>query len=325
MTGATGLVGYSIVTALRRRGRPVRALVRDPSRASELLGDVELHAGDVTDRASIDAALDGCEVVYHAAGLPEQWLADASGFDRINVGGTRSMIDAALAAGVARFVYTSTIDVFAGARGQSFDESRIDPSPKGTAYERSKQEADRVVANAVTRGLPAVFLHPGGVYGPGPARSRGTNHFFADLRDRRIPGLVPGGIPVVFAPDVGEGHVLAEEKAAVGDRFILVDRYYTLTELARAVLTALEVSGVSQRRRPPRVLPAPLFRAVSWVGEALARRSGRPPLMPAGQLHFLLSEARPSSRRAREVLGWQPTPLGEGIAHTMRYLDQHGP
>lgn len=96
------------------------------------------------DPTSVERAMAGCRVVYHAAGLPEQWLPDATTFERVNVGGTRTMIAAALAAGVERFVYTSTIDVFAWTPGTPFDESTIDPHPKGTAYERSKQAADRL-------------------------------------------------------------------------------------------------------------------------------------------------------------------------------------
>src|SRR6266851_4839871 len=87
---------------------------------------------------------EGREVVFNAMGLPEQWLADSAAFQRVNVEGTRTVVEAARAAGATRLVHTSTIDVFHAEPGGSFDESVVADYPKGTAYERSKQEAERV-------------------------------------------------------------------------------------------------------------------------------------------------------------------------------------
>lgn len=318
LTGATGLVGHHIAAELLRHGRAVRCLVRDLERArSSVPPGAELVAGDVTDAASVRRALTGCAVVFHAAGLPEQWLRDTGTFDRINRGGTEVVGEAALAAGVERFVFTSTIDVFRGAAGESYDETVLDPEPKGTHYERSKQAADRWVAAAIDRGLPAVFLHPGAVYGPGPAASPGTNQFLFDLRDGKVPALLPGGMPVVFAPDVGRGHILAEG-AAVGSRYILVDRYYTMQEIAATVRDACG-------SKLPRTMPRWIARAVSGTGEALALFTRRPPLLPRGQLHFLLWGARPSSDRAQKELGWHPTPLAAGIAATLSAHEKESP
>ncbi|MFO0694674.1 MAG: NAD-dependent epimerase/dehydratase family protein [Polyangiales bacterium] len=317
VTGSTGLVGFHVVEALRRRGVPVRALVRDPVRARAILhAGVELVKGDVTAKETLAPAIGGCDVVFHAAGLPEQWLPDVGTFERVNVGGTSNLIDAALAAGVERFVYTSTIDVFRADEGESYDESSLDPEPKGTAYERSKQEADRRVVRAMEeRGLPAVFVHPAAVYGPGPAGSPGLGHFVADLRDGKVPMLPPGGVPVVFAPDVGEGHVLAAEKGGIGERFILAEGFYPTRVLAEAASRALGLGKL------PRAMPAWLAKVVSPVSEGVSRLFGGPPLLPKGQLHFMLWGARPDARRARERLGWKPTPLDEGMRALVRSLD----
>jgi dihydroflavonol-4-reductase len=319
LTGGTGIVGNTNARLLAAKGRHVRALVRDPERARRLLPEsCELVTGDVTDAASVRRALDGCRVVYHAAGLPEQWLPDATTFARVNVGGTRTLVDAALAAGVDRFVYTSTIDVFAWAPGRPFDESLLDTQPKGTPYERSKQEADRVVTEALGRGLPAVFLHPSGVYGPAPAGSPGLNGLIRDLLAGKIPMLLPGGLPVVYAPDVAAGHVAAETQGAVGGRWILSESTWSLVDLAR---TVCEVAG---RGRVPRVMPAWLAHVVAGVGEAVARVTGRPPLIPRGQLHFLESGAHPDASRARRELGWTPTPFREALAPTIAWVTRPG-
>ncbi len=104
--------------------------------------------GDVTDPASVERAAAGCELVFNAMGLPEQWFADPGIFDRVNARGTETVVRAAAAAGARRVVHTSTIDVFHAERGSAFDESRVADYPKGTAYERSKQRAEELALAA---------------------------------------------------------------------------------------------------------------------------------------------------------------------------------
>src|SRR5262245_22903995 len=142
VTGATGKVGYAIADALLARGEVVRAMVRDLTRAASVLpAGVEPIQGDATDAASLAAAVEGCELVFNAMGMPEQWVRDEGIFDRVNAHGSGALAAAAKRAGVRRFVHTSTHDVFHAETGGSFDESTVADYPKGTAYERSKQHA----------------------------------------------------------------------------------------------------------------------------------------------------------------------------------------
>lgn len=319
VTGATGTVGHPIAERLVAGGHRVRALVRSPERAREILpAGVEALRGDVADAGSVAAAVNGCEVVYHAAGLPEQWRLDPADFARVNVEGTRNLVDAALAAGVGRFVYTSTIDVFAWTPGEPFDESVIDPEPRPTHYERSKQEADRIVTEALDRGLPAVFLHPSGVYGPAPVLAPGLNDLLARLARRKIPMLLPGGMPAVYSDDVADGHLRAAADASVGARYILSDSYQTLVEIAQAVKRQ-----APQAKVPP-VMPIGVARAVSAAGERIARLTRRPPLIPRGGLHFLESHAIPVATRARQELGWAPAGFDDGLAPTFDHFRRNG-
>jgi dihydroflavonol-4-reductase len=317
VTGATGLVGYNIVAALMRRGRAIRALVRSVERAGRILPEqCELVEGDITDKSSFKRAMQGCSVVYHAAGIPEQWLPNPGTFQEVNVGGTQNAIEAALEEGVRRFIYTSTADVFFAPLGQEFDESTLDPLPLGTCYERSKQDADRLVAEAFKEGLPAIFLHPAGVYGSGSTESPG-NVMIVKLKRRQVPGLPSGGGSVVFAPDVGEGHVLAEEVAAPGSRYILSDTYYEVSEQVRLTLEAL---GMAQR--PPPVLPQQLVQGISILGEWLARSTHKPPALPRGQLYFMQLRRHACGDKARQELGWSSTPYRDGLQKTIEYLFQ---
>ena len=313
VTGATGTVGNAVAAQLAAAGAEVRALVRDVERARSLLPDgVTPIPGDVTDSASVTAAVAGCERVFHAAGLPEQWRLDAEDFRRVNVGGTANVVEACLAHGVSRLVYTSTIDVFAWTPGVPFDESHLDPEPRPTAYERSKQEADRLVVAALERGLDAVFLHPAAVYGPAPVVSVALNDLLRRLAKRKIPMLLPGGMPVVHAADVAAGHLTAAAKARSGDRFILSGQYLTLRQIALAVK-----EHVPSAKVPP-VMPMAFARAIAVAGEGVAKLTKRPPLIARGEQIFLASHPVPVADRARAELDWSSRPISEGFGETLK-------
>jgi nucleoside-diphosphate-sugar epimerase len=318
ITGATGQVGNAIARRLADDGVEVHALVRSPERARVLPAGVQPVFGDVTAPPSLRAALDGAATVYHAAGIPEQWRRDVGEFTRVNVDGTRNVVDAALAAEVERFVYTSTDDVLVQAPGAPFDESVVNPNPGETPYQRSKQEADRIVTAALDRGLPAVFLHPAGVYGPAPFLVKGLNDLLMQLAKRKTPALLPGGMAVAYSEDVADGHVLAAAQAEVGARYLLAESFQPLTDIARAVARA------EPRAKVPRVMPLAIARIVSTAGERVAQATGRPPMIPRSVLHFLERGSRPSGARARTELGWNPTPFATGVERTLAYFRQQG-
>jgi dihydroflavonol-4-reductase len=317
--GATGQVGNAIARRLAADGVDVRALVRSPKRADVLPEGVEPVTGDVTDSKSLQAAFEGVGTVYHAAGIPEQWRKDVGEFERVNVDGTRNVVEAALAAGVERFVYTSTDDVLVQGPGVEFDESVINPGPGDTPYQRSKLQADKIVTLALNdRGLPAVFLHPAGVYGPAPFLVKGLNDLLLELAKRKTPMLLPGGMGVAFSEDVADGHVRAAAQAPVGARYLLAESFQPLTGIAQAV------AEHEPRAKVPKVMPMPVARAVSTVGEGVARLTNKPPLIAKSVLQFLERGARPSGARARAELGWTPTPFNDGVGRTLEHFRKQG-
>ena len=317
VTGATGKVGNAIARALAQRGDDVRALVRDPARAASMLpAGVEPVRGDVTDPASLEPACADREIVFNAMGLPEQWFADDSIFDRVNARGSEAVVDAAAKAGARRVVHTSTIDVFHADPGAPFDESRVADYPKGTAYERSKQRADALVLGAAARtGIEVVIANPAAVYGPGPEGSASPERDLIEpavnARRSALPALPPGGFGMVFTEGVAEGHLLAAERGAPGERYILCDAHVTVRDLVEHAV------GIAGRGRVPATLPVPVAKAMAAAGAPIARLTGRPPLLAQGELLFLLWNARPDSSKAQRELGWRPTTLEDGLRRTL--------
>ena len=312
VTGATGKVGHAIASALLDRGDQVRALVRDPKRATSILpaGSESVRA-DITDADSLVAAVEGCELVFNSMGMPEQWVRDEAIFDRVNAVGSQQLAIAAKGAGARRFVHTSTHDVFHADTGERFDETMVADYPKGTAYERSKQHAEELVL-AERDGMEVVILNPAGVYGPTPSPTPSfENGIFEPVVRKRLPAVPPGGSGYAYVEGVAAGHLLAADRGTDGERYILADGYASFREMAE---TVRKVAG---RGRVPPVMPVPIARAVASIGAGVSRVIRRPPLLPKGQLTYILWQARPDSSKAQRELGWRTTPLDEGVRRTL--------
>lgn len=318
VTGATGMVGNGIARRLVADGHEVRALVRPSSDRSALPDGVVAVFGDVTDPTSLPSAVDRCEVVFHAAGLPEQWRRDESDFDRVNRQGTANVLAAARDAGVRRVVYTSTMDVFRKGPDGALREDQPDPEPKPSAYERSKVAAEREVDRFLEDGLDVVLLNPAAVYGPSPTDT-GTTQLFTRIAQGKVPMLPPGGMSLAFVDAVAAAHVAAVERGATGERHLLADTYVTIRDLARRVSDALGL----ERKLPP-VAPVWLLRAVARGSAPVARALGIPPLLAPGELEFLLWEAQVDNTKACEQLGYEPVDLDTGIARTIEHLRSTG-
>lgn len=315
VTGATGLVGNAIARRLVERGDTVRALVRDVERAARMLPPgVEAVRGDITQPESLPAAMRDVELVFHAAGMPEQWLRDESLFDTVNRQGTVNVLKAALEAKVRRVVYTSTMDVFAAPPGGTLVETHLDSAPKPTAYERSKQAAEREAELIRQQGLDVVYVNPSAVYGPSPVHVS-LNSFFIQLLNGKMPAAPPGGLSVAYVEGVTDVHLAAAERAASGERFLVSDTHVSTGELLRAILRA-----AGRPERVPPTAPAPLLKLVAAASTPLARIFHFTPLIAPGQLSFLLWDARVDASKAQRELGFRPTPLEEGVARTVAFL-----
>ena len=319
VTGATGKIGNAVARQLAERGDEVVALVRDPAKARELLpSGIELARGDVSDPASLRNAADRVDGAFNCMGLFEQWFADPGIFDRINAEGARNVIAAAREAGAKRAVHTSTFDVFHAPQGGTVSEAEVADYPKDTAYERSKQLAERLVLEEAERGIEVVIANPSSVYGPGPWQGTGLDRAIRDAIRRRLPATPPGGMTFVLADDVARGHLAAFDRGKPGERYILADGYAPMREML-----ALAVAEAGRGWVPP-TLPLGLAKGMASAGEAVSRVIKQPPLLGKGQLTFLLWQARASNEKSRTELGVEFTPLADGIARTVRWMADSG-
>lgn len=315
LTGATGKLGKAVADRLIERGDHVVGLVREPDRAASVLpGDVELARGDVTDHESLRGAAAGVEAAINCMGIFEQWTADPDVFNRVNAAGARAVAVAARDAGAQRVVHTSTFDVFDARRGGTVSEDRVADYEKSTAYERSKQLAERLVLAEGELGIEVVIVNPASIIGPGRWAQAGLDASLRDLLRGRLPAVPPGGMSLTWVGDAAGAHVAALERGRPGERYIVADGYATLREICEV---AVDEAGSG---RVPRVLPERLARGVSRAGEAAARIIHKPPLLPRGQLEFLLWEARADSSKARAELGVEPLDWQEAVRRTARWI-----
>ncbi len=313
LTGATGFIGGEVARLLRERGDEVRVLVRTPAKAAalEALG-CETVAGDLSDEAALRKALRGCEAVVHAAavyeiGVPEDRrgeLVDA------NVGGTERVLGAALAAGVSRAVYVSTVAVFGDTQGQVADETWQRPEGQAftSVYEQTKVEAHLRAQEICSRGLPLVTVMPGVVYGPGDPSEVGG--LFARLLKGQLP-LVPFpdmGITPVHRDDAAAGIVLALDKGVSGESYVLAGEPTRMGDLLG------HLARVANRRAPWGGLPTALVKAAIPFGRLVGPLLGFPP-----NLRELVTSSDKvtfwaRSAKAQRELGWTFRSLDEGLA-----------
>lgn len=315
VTGATGFVGGRVVRQLREMGHEVRALVRDPSRASDLAAlGATLCSGDIRDPSTMRDPMTGVDGVFHIAAWYKLGSDEAAYAQSINVAGTRNVLRLVKQLGVPRAVYTSTVAVFSDTHGQLVDEGYRYDGPMLSEYERTKHEAHyRVALPMIAEGLPLVIVMPSVVYGPGD-HSPLHDAFMQYLRGR-LPA-VPSGARYCWAhvDDVARGHVLAMEKGQVGESYILAGEPYGLAE-------ALELAeGITGIKAPRVRLPAAPLRAVAAVVERLERYV---PIPATYRSDSLRSSAGVTfiarSDKARRELGWTCRPLEEGLRETLTH------
>jgi hopanoid-associated sugar epimerase len=240
---------------------------------------------------------------------------------RANLEGTRTVMEAALAAGVERVVHTSSVATLRAADAATIvDETAALAQDEAIgAYKQSKVAAERLVETmARERGLPAVIVSPSTPIGPGDIKPTPTGRIVVEAARGRIPAFVDTGLNLVHVDDVAAGHVLALEKGRVGERYILGGQNASLREML-AVIAAL-----TGRRAPTVSLPrAPLW-PLAVAAESVARFTGREPFVTRDALKMASHHMFFTSAKAERELGYTARPYREALADALAWFRTEG-
>jgi dihydroflavonol-4-reductase len=329
VTGSTGLLGNNLVRELVAAGTPVRALARSREKATRQFGDlnaVEIVEGDMTNVTGFADALGGVDVLFHTAAFFRDNYTGGSHWEelhKVNVEGTRAVLQAAYDRGIRRVVYTSSIAVLDGPKGAHVNETMLRDEANADDYYRSKILAEREVI-AFLQSHPdmhATIVLPGWMHGPGDAGPTSAGQFTLDFVRRRLAGIIPATFSVVDARDVAAAMISAAERGRRGERYLAAGRYMTMAEIVKVYE---RVSGV---KAPTRKVPLFLLWPMAAASEAFARVSGRKVLLSLASVRLILREGertRFDHSKSERELGLIFRPVEQTLRDEIDWYRVHG-
>ncbi len=312
VTGATGLIGTALVRQLADAGESVLALTRDIDHAGHLPDSVTTIEGDVTDKDSLEGAFAEADRLFHLAAwfAPDPDVDFEDQAERVNVEGTRNVLELADAYDLEKVVYTSTLGVYSTANaGGPIDETLEPTKPPETTYFRTKWQAHfEVVDPMAAAGLPVVTAVPGFVYGVrGHPQATVRRVFRAYLRGE-LP-VIPRAYQAPFdhVADIAAAHRRAMEAGTPGEDYIITGPTRELEDLFEAVSTVADGPM-------PRPLPGWLYRRIVSMAGTIERRVNLPGV-DVGALGLFAGDGFPvETTKARDELGIAPAPLEDRLA-----------
>jgi dihydroflavonol-4-reductase len=320
ITGASGFLGAAIANCARAAGYRVRVLIRSSSPRTNISRHDQVVVGDLRDRESVTTALRGVRYLAHAAADYRLWAPSPDDILRNNVDGTRTLMEEAMAAGVERIVYTSSVATIALRHGEAADETGILPAEKAVgAYKKSKVMAERLVDDMVKRaGLPAVIVNPSTPIGPRDVKPTPTGRIIVEAACGRMPGFVDTGLNLVHVDDAAAGHLAALHRGRIGERYILGGENVHLEKMLADIAAIVG-------RRPPRLrLPIAAIYPFALGAELWARCGGREPFATRDGLRMARQHMFYTDAKARRDLGYASRPYAEGIADAISWFRQAG-
>jgi dihydroflavonol-4-reductase len=318
VTGGTGVIGSALIGRLLERGDEVVALARSDAAAAALASrGVQVTRGEGYDVDALAEGMQGCTYAYNVAGINALCVEDARPMERMNVEGAAAAVLAAARAGVARLVHTSSAATIGEPPGTVGTEQTVHRGWYLSTYERTKTEGERAARDTAREvGQDMVLVTPSSVQGPG--RAGGTGRFLLAFLDGRLKLFVPTTISLVDIDDCITGHLLACERGASGERYLL--NGMTLP-IERALALAAEVAGVHAR---PRLVPRGLATAAASAVEHAFRLARRRPPVCREMVRTLLHGHRYDGSRAERELGIRYTEPRETIGKTVAWARREG-
>jgi dihydroflavonol-4-reductase len=316
VTGGSGVVGRALIRHLVGEGHQVSALARTPASSSELVGlGATPVDGDVIDPPGLGRLVEGKDWVFHVAGINEMCSPDPDLMDLVNIQGTRNVMEACRFTGVGRMIHTSSAAAIGEEHGTIGSEESRHRGSYLSRYERSKHLSEQLVLEEAGD-LDVVVVNPSSVQGPG--RATGTGKLILDLLEGRLPFLVETTVSIVDIDDCAEGHVLAAERGATGQRYILNGSSSSMSRLVDLF------NQVTDRSLAPRFLPAWVATAGAPALELGARVTNRRPPVCREMVRVLRAGHTYDGSRATRELGLEYTPLETTITRTVQWFRDQG-
>ena len=321
ITGASGYLGNKLAHTLAARGIQVHALARSISAGAVLQHpNIIIHEGDILQKDSLSKAMKGCNQVYHTAARVGVWAKDPSEFYQVNVEGTRNVLDAAVASGVEKFVFTSTCGVIGPTPGKPLDETDQRSIGFEIDYDLSKKKAEDLVLEYARNQIHALIVSPSKIFGPGNVSHSLTANAIIDAFLKKGIAFIPqpGTYQVCFAflDDIVEGHILAMEKGRSGEKYILGGTnisYYAFFNRIR-LLSAGKKYILS--------VPKPVIKGWAYMQVLNHQLTCRPIRFTVSSVDHLFSNYIFSSEKAIRELGYRITPLEEALKKTIQFLNK---
>ena len=247
------------------------------------------------------------------------WARDPNEIIANNIAMTGAVMRAARDVGVARIVYTSSVATLLPDPAGPSDETRpARPDQAVGAYKRAKVEAERLVEAMIADGLPAVIVNPSTPIGPRDVRPTPTGRILVEAGNGRIPAFVDSGLNLVHVDDVARGHLLAEARGVVGERYVLGGADVTLATLLA------EIAHLVGRRAPTLRLPVAPLMPLALIAELAARVTGREPFLNRDSLKMARHHMYYSSAKAERELGYAARPWQVAVADAIAWFRQAG-
>jgi dihydroflavonol-4-reductase len=314
VTGAAGFIGAHVAQALLDAGWDIRTF--DRAGRSGQSPEAEHVVGDVLDVEAIARAAQGCDAVFHLAALYSYARRDAEAMLRVNIEGTRAVLDAAARVGVKRVVMTSSCATCGPVPGRPATEEDHPPQWElGIAYKRSKIESEELALAAARDGLDVVVVNPTTPVGPGDARPTPTGAMVAGVATGRIRAYTATAINVVDVRDVAAGHLLAHEYGRRGERYLLGGEDVTLRD-------SFAMIARHAGRTPPRVgVPWRFALGAAWVADRGLRLAGREPkLLNLDETRLARLPMTFSCAKAQRELGYTFRPADVAFAEAVAWF-----
>jgi dihydroflavonol-4-reductase len=321
VTGADGLLGSNLVRELLKRGNEVRAFVQ-PGRQQRTLDGLALEKfpGDLLNAEGVLKSSEGCEAIIHCAASTSVWPARSEIVNKVNIEGTKNIINAVLKNNIQRMIYVGTANSFGfgskenpGVEGNPYKSSRY-----GLDYMDSKYKAQQLILKEVKeKNLPAVIVNPTFMFGPYDSNPS-SGAMIVALYKGKVPGYTSGGRNYVCVKDAAVAITNALTKGRVGECYILGNQNLSYQEAFRKIAVTIGV-------RPPSIsIPSVFAKLYGRVGSAIGKISGKTPAISYPLSRIACDEHYFSPAKAVQELELPQTPIENGIQECFEWLKENG-